>query len=404
MEIVRDHAAGKSLDGVHEKCHVHATVNKVHSVNIESVSEVEQQLAAQIQSLFSHVPWLPELTVEASDGDSRYDFLATMPSKNDAKSFRLVVECKMNPRPSDFIKMHQKMAEYLRENQSNAIPVLGAPFISPRIEQKCREHGWSWYDLAGNCFLNIPDRFILERSGRKPVVYPRSAKTQVNLGTREASRVIRVLLSPAGLQCRWTQRDLAKECVPEVSLGLVNKVIFYLREEAYLKVGEEGGFHVQDPVGLLTAWRDSYRFSRHQRLSYFTLIQGRKLHEALAGFGATEPGQGQIAYASFSAADIQAPNVRQSKVWLYVDRGILDKFSSDLEAKPVDSGENLVILIPEDRGVFYGSEVDPGRLACTSPVQTYVDLYHSKGRGQEAADSLFEQKLKREWRAQGINI
>jgi hypothetical protein len=71
----------------------------------------------------------------------------------------------------------------------------------------------------------------------------------------------------------------------------------------------------------------------------------------------------------------------------------------------VDSGENLVVLIPDDDGVFYLPEhpvAGERRLICTNAVQTYVDLSKSGGRGEEAADALLEQRLKPEWKRAGL--
>jgi hypothetical protein len=74
-----------------------------------------------------------------------------------------------------------------------------------------------------------------------------------------------------------------------------------------------------------------------------------------------------------------------------------DIFRGALDAKPVDSGENLVVLFPQDAGVFYLPDHAPGRLAATNPAQTYVDLLNSGGRGVEAAESLLEQRLRPAW-------
>jgi len=60
------------------------------------------------------------------------------------------------------------------------------------------------------------------------------------------------------------------------------------------------------------------------------------------------------------------------------------------------------VFIPADNGVFYLQEGGVGRLACTNPVQTYVDLFHCGGRGEEAAEALLEQNLKRAWKARGL--
>ena len=73
------------------------------------------------------------------------------------------------------------------------------------------------------------------------------------------------------------------------------------------------------------------------------------------------------------------------------------EFQSVLEAKPVDSGENLVVLIADDGGVFYRMDVGNSRLACTNSVQTYVDCAHSGGRGAEAAEAVLQQRLKPAW-------
>ena len=79
---------------------------------------------------------------------------------------------------------------------------------------------------------------------------------------------------------------------------------------------KDGGFGLRDPLGLLAAWREAYRFDRHQRRSYFTLLPERRLEEKLASLESVTGGH--AAYAAFSAADFQAPHVRQPKTWLFV--------------------------------------------------------------------------------------
>ena len=163
---------------------------------------------------------------------------------------------------------------------------------------------------------------------------------------------------------------------------------------------KDGGFGLRDPLGLLAAWREAYRFDRHQRRSYFTLLPGRRLEEKLASLESVTGGH--AAFAAFSAAEFQAPHVRQPKTWLFVGTEREGEFRNVAEAKPVDSGENLVMLIPHDDGVFYLREAATCRLSSTNPVQTYVDLCYCGGRGEEAAEALLEQNLKRAWKARGL--
>jgi hypothetical protein len=179
---------------------------------------------------------------------------------------------------------------------------------------------------------------------------------------------------------------------------LVNKVVRYLRDEAFVEVYPDGGFRLRDPQKLLTAWRDAYRFDRHERRNYFSLLQARQLRDALARLDSDAGGF--AAYAAFSAAEFQAPHVRQPKTWLYIGGEYVDRFEELSEAKLVDSGENIIVMIPDDSGVFYLADagtVGDRRMASTNPVQTYVDLAHCGARGEEAAEALLEQNLKPKW-------
>jgi hypothetical protein len=368
-----------------------------------SGTALERALEQKLTELLESVPlgkW--QVSRNPADFDRSWDLVATRHHLGQP-DLELWVDCRAEPRPSQFpyVNLHRKFQEH-RLSRVRA-SVFAAPYISPRMAEMCEEHGWSWFDLAGNCRFTIPEIFHLERKGNDPVhLRPRPS---ANLATPEAARVIRALLAPAHAGIRWTQHSLQIECVPSVSIGLVNKVVRHLRDEAFLHGEAEGGFKLSDPLKLLFAWRDVYRFDRYPRKGYFTLKQGRALREALAGLELTLGGH--AAYAVFSAAEFQAPHVRQPKTWLYVSFGFEEEFCRQIEAKASDSGENLVVLTPEDDGVFYDPDpdgtIDRERLRATSPVQTYVDLYHCGGRGQEAAEALLEQKLKPEWKIRGVS-
>jgi hypothetical protein len=91
--------------------------------------------------------------------------------------------------------------------------------------------------------------------------------------------------------------------------------------------------------------------------------------------------------------------VRQNKTWLYVNDAALDDFEVMVKAKRVDSGANVIVLIPEDDGVFYENRFRQRRsLGRTNPVQTWLDLMSVGGRGEEAAEALMEQCLKPSWK------
>lgn len=310
----------------------------------------------------------------------------------------LWVECKAEPRPVHF--PYVSIERQFRDEKPSLVrvPVLAAPVIGPRMAEVCWEHGWSWFDLAGNCRLSVPGCLYIERKGLRSAL--RAPKADANLGTPEASRVLRAILLPRNNASFWTQRDLQERCRPGVSLGLVNKVLSHLRSEKYVEEDDEGRYQVRDAAGLLAAWSKAYQFKRVRQHRLFTLKRPAEIEKALHGIG--PHGDVKVAHAAFSAADIQAPAVRQAKSWLMVSPDWVDEVRSALAAKEVDSGDNLVLLVPPDEGPLYEPELRQGGLPCTNPLQTYLDVSRLAGRGEEAAEALLSQVIKPAWKAKGL--
>ena len=353
---------------------------------------LEKAAAERLRQLLGSVSWLKGWVVERDSlrRDEGFDLLVRLPVY-DREPIQLLVQCKADPRPSRF--------PYISTNAplEQSVLVFAAPYISPNMARVCEEKGWSWFDLAGNCRLEVPGALLIERKGNEPIHEP--PRPTANLSTAESARVLRALLVPEKAGKRWSQREMQLHCQPRVSLGLVNKVFRYLRDETYIQ-SDDDGFFVLDPVKILFAWREAYRFDRHRQRRYFTLKRGAELKEALLSLESITGGH--AAFCAFSAADLQAPHVRQPRTWLFVGAEWEEECAAALGAKLVDSGENLMVLIPDDLGVFYGQESDAGSIACTNPVQTHLDLWHCGSRGQEAAEAILNQKLKPGWKARGL--
>ena len=367
-----------------------------------SGKQLEHELTKVLRELLSTVTWLHGWTVETvQEADRGWDLQAMVPLPASGKAV-LCIECKVHFQPSQFSSLIDRPCHHPEPSQPVS-RVLAMPSISSRMAALCQQHEWSWFDLAGNCRLNIPGFLLIERTGNQPVRIRR--RTGANLSTPEAGRMVRALLAPENVGRRWTQRDMVNHfaevapTIPAPSLALVNKIVQHLRDQAFLDDLPIRGFRVRDYEGLLQAWCEVYRLDRHARRGYFTLLQGHSLQEKLRTLDLKA--RGRLAYAVFSAAEFQAAHVRQPKTWLYVDANLEAELQSALETKAVDSGENLIVLIPDDRGVFYRLELSPKRLACTNVIQTYVDLVHAGGRGNEAAEALLQQRLKPVWGAAG---
>lgn len=371
------------------------------NMNIAEPTDIERRLADVLRELLSCASWLRGWTVKAAPAESKkdrtaWDLIASGPVSGGGKAV-LCVECKNHFQPSQFSTLADRPCG--GDHHECSSRVLAMPYVSLRMAALCQQHGWSWFDLAGNCRLEIPGSLLVERSGLERIRLDQRSST--NLSSPEAGRVVRALLAPENAGKRWTQREMVAHfnvLTPPVappSLALVNKVVQHLRDQAFLEPLPDRGFRVRDHEGLLQVWRQAYRFDHSQRRRYFTLLQGRALNDSLRALDTVAAGR--LAYAVFSAADLQAPHVRQARTWLYLAADLEEQFTAKVEAKLVDSGENMVVLIPHDSGVFYHPDIGKSRLACTNAVQTYIDLVHAGGRGEEAAEAVVQQRLKPAW-------
>jgi hypothetical protein len=82
--------------------------------------------------------------------------------------------------------------------------------------------------------------------------------------------------------------------------------------------------------------------------------------------------------------------------YFYADNAGLERLREHLNLSLSPKGENVVVTIPKDFGLFRDTvEPVPGAVS-TSAVQTYLDLWVSGERGKEAAEHLRQEKLS--WR------
>lgn len=158
------------LENVHEIACVHGVVKTAISVNTGELTcaALEKALAQRLRELFTGLAWLKDWEVARVPvaPEQGFDFNATLPLPG-GKTAELWVVCKANPRPNQFPRDRTNDHPSPQSKRLNRVWVFAAPFLPPRMAQLCQEHGWSWFDLAGNCHLSVPDAFQLERTGPK---------------------------------------------------------------------------------------------------------------------------------------------------------------------------------------------------------------------------------------------
>jgi len=356
-------------------------------VIIMKKNEKELQKSAKVAllSLLSNIPFIEVIEVQGPSNDAVDQlFDITIKIRMAEKVLNLIAEIKSSGQPRLAREAVNQMLRY-RDKIPKAYFVFIAPYISPRAAGICESEGVGYFDLSGNCFLSFDSIFIQKSD------YPNQFKEKRELKSLykpKAERILRVLLCNPGKS--WKIKELAFES--GVSLGLASNVkkILFDRE---LISGERGGFSLKDPLTLLREWAEKYDYRKNVIHEFYSLKSVTDIEYSLADFCIAR----KIKYAltGFSGAARIEPAVRYKKAMAYV-ANIDEKATSDLSFKPVKSGGNLLLFSPYDEGLFYASaEVDGLRIA--SEIQIYLDVQGFRGRGEEAAEVLYERIADKAW-------
>ena len=268
---------------------------------------------------------------------------------------------------------------------TDATPVFAAPYVSPESRAVCTEAGVGFLDLEGNARIAFDGVFIDRRVEGKPAARRRDLRS---LFKPRSARVLRRLLRDPSR--RWRVAELS--AATGVSLGHISNVRTALLDREGATVAGEGLF-LSAPGRLLDAWREAYEAPPGERRPLYTVLHGSALDEAVRPALRADSDRGRCIYASFSAAQWIAPYARTSARNFYADEAGSDRLALAMRATPSTTGGNVTIVVTRDDGVFLDAvEPMPG-VACTSPVQTYLDLCAAGERGKEAAEHLREERL-----------
>jgi len=314
-----------------------------------------------------------------------YDLAIQLVPTNGGRQIRLLIEAKERVSPLMAIGILERMAG----SRAKGIPTLCSRIISERVAELCRTKGVSYLDEAGNCWLSAPG-FFLQVEGKKPV---RSMKQpQVDPFAIKSSRIVRVLLGSP--KRGWQVQELADEA--QVSLGLVAKVKQALLEQAFVEERERL-VYLRDPKGLLEAWAANYKVIG-ERVSLYVMQKTNEAERTIAHWCSDN----KVGYAltKLAGAWQLAPSVRynQSTVIVESKKGfdVVNELVQKLKAKQVDSGSNLVLVVPEDSFVLYQSH-KIHNIQVASPVQVYLDLCKQPGRSEEAAQEILKREIMPTW-------
>jgi hypothetical protein len=359
-------------------------VKQDSSVKQVSEKDLLKKARESIVSVLSEVPFveLKETRHRVRTNNKEVDMILNL--QVSGKSVKFIVEVKSKAEPRLIRVAVQQVKDYLL-NFKEAYGIIVAPYLSNDSKQICKEAGIGCIDLAGNAFLSFENIFI-DRSGR-PNPFP-VLRLSKSVFSPKSSRVLRVLLSnPAK---KWYVEDLSLEA--GISIGLASRVKQALLAEEWI-TEENKRFYLRKPTDMLDQWINNYSYSKNQLFSFYSSLTDDQLEAAVKK--ECERKNYLYALALFTGARKVAPFVRFMRFFSYIDGNIAD-IAKSLQLRKVESGANVVLLQPYDEGVFYGLQ-NINDIKVVSDIQLYLDLKSYRGRGEDAAQAIFEQRIKPGW-------
>lgn len=346
-------------------------------------SEVEKQAERRLRTLLAEIPGLAIVDGpnDLHPPERDLDFALSI-EFHDAR-YVLFCEVKSSGQPRHVrAAAHQILHTCQRSFPvtEGAIPVVIAPYLSPAARTLCLELNVCYMDFEGNCRLQFGGVYIDHKGTPKP----KSEKRELQkVFSPKSEQVLRRLVREP--HRAWRLADLAQ--ASNVSIGHVSNVKTALIDNEWAEV-EEDGLRLANIGKLLDAWRAAYDGLKGRRLSFHTILHGSSLKEKLPEALALANDEGSAMLASLSAASWLAAYARAPTEFFYANAAGLDVLKKHLILREVEQGGNVVVTIPDDDDLFLDAyEPFPG-IACTSPVQTYLDLTLQGSRGEEAADHL----------------
>lgn len=352
---------------------------------IESLKTIEHKAEEQLRAVLQAVPSVV-VSAASSEGlpqDSRTDLRVHLLAHG--RPYDLICEILNNGQPRHVQVAALRLRHGLLQYASNVSAAVIAPYLSPAAQSICRDHEVNFLDLEGNCRLVFDDVFIERLVPTKPPAERRELRA---IFAPKSAQLLRVMMRNP--HRAWRIAKLAGEA--GVSLGHASNLRSALLDRGWAEVGPDG-LRLTKPEDLLESWRQSYQPPAGKRLKFYTVLHGKELQEAIKNALPEANEGGAAMLASFSAAQWLAPYARTGSQFFYADLAGLESLQSHLRLSSAVKGENVVVICPNDLGIFRDRiEPAPG-ISCTSPVQTYLDLAIAGERGQEAAEHLKAEKL-----------
>lgn len=272
-----------------------------------------------------------------------------------------------------------------KQDKSQGVSILVAPYISERTAQICEDYGMGYFDYAGNCWFVGHSIFMSEKGNKNPQPKEQRSVSIFERTSVVSSCILRELFADATKV--WKLKYLAEKV--NCSIGQVSKLMNVLVENAWVEK-VPGGYRIIDPESLLLEWSKDYGKKEMTAYSCYSLDNISVIEERLKNL---KKDMGIDSYLTGLSGGVRyAPVVRYNKVHVYIAPEDIQEAISYLDMKEVNSGSNVVILPLENDSYIKDCRVI-GDSAVVSPLQIYLDCMQIKGRGEEMAEAVLRKEI-----------
>lgn len=370
-----------------------------------------------IQAISEQVPFAQLPGVRATNVVDSRPFDVRFDLESGENAVRVYAEIKRTFNPRELENIAPWIARLKAVEKDAAFAVI-SPILSQQAQSFCIGAGIDFLDLAGNISINVPGKFVLQRTGQrsKSPVESSEVPREVNVFSGRFSRVLRVLLQQPRT---WTLTEIAseldrqsnanpiiseaasdqqKELNFRISLGSISKALASLEEQLLIRRRNSAAL-VPEPERLLRLWADKYRERYRWRLRQSFRLKkplGKKLNAVSRVL--REAGLKSFAITGSAAASLRAPFVDIETVDIFLP-GLSAARPTTEQLPPEAEGPVVRFIEPYDLGVFLYAAIEDG-IPVVSNIQAYLDLYARGGRDQKQADYLFQKTIEPMWKAE----
>jgi Transcriptional regulator, AbiEi antitoxin, Type IV TA system len=349
-----------------------------------SVKELEEHAIGVLRELLDEIPGITvELLERETLMDREVDIIASVELAG--QQYTLVCEVKKSGQPRFVRDAIHQLGDFAQCIAKPVTPVLIAPYLSNESRELSLQNKVSFLDFEGNARLTFGTVFIDRIRANKPAPERREFRS---LFKPKSAQVLRVLLRRP--EQSWKLVDLAEAA--SVSLGHASNVRKSLLDREWAELGREG-LRLKAPGALLDAWKSVYVAPVAEEFRFYTTFHGSVLESHVRVLFESVPNSIQVTLASFSAAHWIAPYARTGSLFLWSEKRGLEYIREKLQLSSPAKGENVVVSVPKDNGVFFDAYEAERGIRCTSALQTYLDLSKTGERGEEAAEQLRRVRL-----------